>query len=65
MSSNLLSTGDKATLGNYRKLCKAVGFDKAAKFFEDKIRDEGEDSEVIQCESQMMYLIMSIERGTT
>lgn len=65
MTALLLSTGDPSTLGNYRNLCKIVGFDKAAAYFEEMIKEQGEDSEVIQHESQMMLLIAAIERGNT
>ena len=55
-----LSTGDDATLGNYRKLIAAMlGNDnKAIKFLDDKIAEQGVNAEVIQDESQMLYLLM-------
>jgi hypothetical protein len=59
-----LSTGDPATLGNYRKLCLAVfGEGKALEFLDEKIDEDpnGEDGEVIADERQMIYLFMSLE----
>lgn len=57
-----LSTGQPSTLGAYHDLCKAMfGEDsKATKFFADKIEAQGRDMEVVQVESQMMYLIMTM-----
>ena len=56
-----LSTGDDATLGNYRKLAIAVfGADsKAVKFLDDTIAESpnGEAEEVIADEGQMVYLL--------
>ena len=56
-----LSTGDDATLGNYRKLAKAVfgQESKAVKFLDDKIAESpnGENEEVLADEGQMVYLL--------
>ena len=56
-----LSTGDDATLGNYRKLSVAFFGEKseAVKFLDDKIAESpnGADEEVIVEESQMIYLL--------
>lgn len=64
---NKMSTGDDATLGNYRKMTIAVfGKDsKAVKFLDDKIVDSpnGEDEEVLSDESQMVYLLGTIAFG--
>ncbi|QEM41129.1 hypothetical protein HYP85_gp032 [Pseudomonas phage Zuri] len=59
---NKLSTGDDSTLGNHRKLAiAAFGKDSAAvKFLDDKIKEQGEDEEVIQDEGQMVYLLANI-----
>ncbi len=58
-----LSTGDPSTLGIYLKLCKSCGFSKSASYFEEKIEasSKGESEEVIAPESQMMFLIQSLE----
>jgi len=57
-----ISTGEDSTLGTYKKMAVALfGEDsKIAKFFNDKIAESpnGENEEVIQHESQMLYLIM-------
>lgn len=59
-----MSTGDDATLGNYRKMAVAVfGEDsKAVKFLDEKIKDspDGQNEEVIANESQMVYLLGNI-----
>ena len=61
---NKLSTGDDATLGNYKKL--AVIFfgesSKAVKFLDDKIAESpnGENEEVIADEGQMLFLLTNI-----
>lgn len=57
-----LSTGGDATLGNYRKLTAAAfGEDSpAVKFLDDKIKEQGEDEEVIQDEGQMVFLLANI-----
>lgn len=62
-----LSTGDDATLGNYRKLSAAVFGEesKAVEYLDAKIKESphGEDEEVIAAESQMIYLLGSISGG--
>ena len=57
-----LSTGEDATLGNYRKLCAAVFGEesKATKYLDDKIAEQSSDEEVIQHESQMIMLLQSL-----
>lgn len=56
-----MSTGDDATLGNYRKIAVALFGEgnKAVKFLDDRIADSpnGENEEVIAAESQMVYLL--------
>jgi len=56
-----MSTGDDATLGNYRKMAVAVfGEDsKPVKFLDDKIKDSpnGANDEVIADERQMVHLL--------
>lgn len=55
-----LSTGQDSTLGEYRKLAAAVfGEDSGAvKFLDEKIKEQGEDEEVIADEGQVIYLLM-------
>lgn len=59
-----LSTGDDATLGNYRKLATALfgQESKAVKFLDGKIDQSpnGENEEVIVDESQMIYLLVTM-----
>lgn len=57
-----LSTGQPSTLGSYYDNCCAVfGSDsKPARFFADKIAEQGRDMEVVQAESQVMYLITTM-----
>ena len=56
-----LSTGDDATLGNYRKLSAAFFGEQsgAVKFLDTKIAEspKGEDEEVLADESQMIQLL--------
>jgi len=56
-----MSTGDDATLGNYRKMAEAVFGEgsKPVKFLDDKIADSpnGTNEEVIVDERQMVYLL--------
>lgn len=62
-----MSTGDDATLGNYRKM--AVLFfgaeSKAVKFLDEKIAasPNGENEEVVVDESQMVYLLGTMHLG--
>lgn len=57
---NKLSTGQDSTLGNYRKMCVALlGADSGAvAFLDERIKEQGEDEEVIADESQMVFLLM-------
>jgi hypothetical protein len=50
------------TLGDYRDFCAAVYGPKsrAVQFFEEKIKHQGEDTEVVADESQMLVLINSM-----
>lgn len=62
-----ISTGQPSTLRTYRKLAAVLtGEDSpATKFMDERIADEGEDAEVIQHESQMLYLIMQLGLSDT
>ena len=57
-----LSTGDDATLGNYRKFSVIVfGEDsKAVEFIDSKIAESGEQEEVLADEAQMINLLASL-----
>ena len=59
-----LSTGDDATLGNYRKLAVAFFGEKsnAVKFLDDKIAESpnSENEEVVADEGQMVYLLITM-----
>lgn len=61
-----LSTGQDATLGNYRKITAAIfgEDDPAVKFLDKKIAESpnGEDEEVIAAESQVIALLMAIKQ---
>ena len=61
MKMTKMSTGDDATLGNYRKMAAAVfGEDsKPVMFLDDKIKDSpnGANEEVIADERQMVYVL--------
>ena len=61
-----LSTGMPSTLGSYKRLCKMFfGEDSAQyQFIESKIiqSPNGEDEEVIADESQMLYLLTSMDK---
>ena len=56
-----------ATLGEYRKMCAAIGGKdcKAVSFLDKKIEDQGENEEVIAPDSQMRALLMPmlLEKG--
>jgi diacylglycerol kinase family enzyme len=60
-----ISTGEPSTLGTYRKIAAALtGEDSpATKLLDDKIKEQGEDAEVIQHESQMLFLIARMGFG--
>jgi len=49
-----------STLGEYRDLCAAFGGEdcRAVKFLDERIAQEGRDSEVIAPDSQMRFLLM-------
>ena len=55
-----LSTGDPNTLGTYKKWAVVFG-PKCVEFFEQKIKESpnGENEEVLQDETQMMFLMAS------
>lgn len=50
------------TLGEYRKMCAALGGEdcQAVKFLDDKIAESNEDEKVIQADSQMRMLLMPL-----
>jgi hypothetical protein len=60
-----LSTGDDSTLGNYRRLAAMFYGEasKAVKFLDDKIAasPKGEDEEVLADETQMIYLLDTMD----
>lgn len=62
-----LSTGDDATLGNYRKLTALVfGSDsKAVEYLDQKIEEapNGAEEEVLADERQMIALLLQIDEG--
>jgi hypothetical protein len=62
-----LSTGQPATLGNYRKLTAAVfgPNSKAVAFLDEKIKSdpEGENAEVEADEGQTVHLLANIHFG--
>lgn len=61
-----LSTGQDATLGNYRKIAASIfgEDDPAVKFLDEEIAESpnGEDEEVIATESQMINFLLSMAR---
>lgn len=59
-----LSTGDEATLGNYRKLSAVVFGEEspATRMLDAKIVEQGVDQLVIQEESQMIMLLHSLNQ---
>ena len=63
---NKLSTGQDATLGNYRALASVVfGNDSGAtKFLDNKIAESpnGRDEEVLSDERQMIYLLAQVDK---
>lgn len=59
----MLSIGMPSTLGSYKKLCDLFfGEDSAqARLINEKIAQYGVDEEVIAEESQMMFLLATLE----
>lgn len=63
---NKISDGSYSSLGTYRKIALALSGNniesKAVKFFDDYIAKapNGENEEVIQDETQMLYLIATL-----
>jgi hypothetical protein len=62
---NMLSIGMPSTLGSYLKLCNLFFGEESAqaKFIQHKVNQYGLDEEVVADESQMMYLLASLEEG--
>lgn len=62
-----LSTGDDATLANYRKLAAAFfGEDSpAVKYLDEKIKEQGENEEVIAAEEQVIQVLLRLHTGDT
>lgn len=60
-----MSTGDDATLGNYRKWADLIIGPKATAFIDQKIAESpnGANEEVIADEGQMLHLLAHIEHG--
>jgi len=60
-----ISTGEPSTLGTYRKISAALTGENspATKMLDAKIKEQGEDMEVIQDESQMLLLIAQMGHG--
>jgi len=59
-----LSTGQDATLGNYRKMA-AIFFgvsSKAIQWLDDKIAEQGEDEEVIADEGQVLQVLFEMNK---
>ena len=61
-----ISTGEPSTLRTYRKIAAVLtGEDSpATKMLDDKIKEQGEDMEVIQDEGQMLMLIVTMGLGS-
>jgi hypothetical protein len=59
-----MTTGDDATLANYRKLTElAFGEESpAVKFLDQRIAEQGADAEVQQDERQVMRLLLEMHR---
>lgn len=59
-----ISSGEPSTLKTYRRIALILtGEDSpATKMLDEKIAEQGEDMEVIQEESQMMMLIVSMAK---
>ena len=60
-----MSTGDDATLGNYRKWADLLIGPKATAFIDQKIAESpnGANEEVIADERQMLHLLATIEHS--
>ena len=54
-----------STLGEYRDLCAALGGpeNKAVKFLDEKIAEQGRDAEVAAADSQMRYFLFPMLFG--
>jgi hypothetical protein len=50
------------TLKEYREIAVML-FPKAVPMLDEKIAESGEDSEVLAAESQMLYVLNSIQQG--
>lgn len=61
-----ISTGEPSTLRTYRKISAALTGEvsPATKMLDDKIKEQGEDMEVIQDEGQMLMLIVTMGLGS-
>lgn len=57
-----ISTGEPSTLKTYRNLA-AVLFPKALPMLDRRIEQFGENEQVLQAETQMIYLLGQIEFG--
>lgn len=57
-----LSTGQDSTLGNWRRLSRLAFGDESApvRFFDDKIKDQGENEEVLTDEGQLLNLLIQM-----
>lgn len=58
-----LSTGDDSTLGNWRKLSASAfgeGSPQVA-FFDEKIKEQGENEEVVIPENQLLLGLLSMD----
>ena len=55
-----LSTGQPSTLKAYREMAQVI-FPKALPMLDERIEKYGEDEEVIQHETQMLYLFAQIQ----
>lgn len=60
----ILSNGKKSTLKNYKEMIIAFMEPNCAalKFIDEKIKEQGEDMEVIADETQMIYLFNKINK---
>jgi hypothetical protein len=63
-----ISTGQPSTLKTYRQIALFLSQDdssEAVQFFDKKIKEQGEDTEVIADEQQMMFLIAHMITSNT